>query len=201
MTPKTRLALLSTLAETHTQSIQYDLTTLANIVEALNPDLLCVELPRQNWEAHDLTRASVEVRESLLPAAALTDVVVLPVAPDTRQYSDFTPNQGWRGRLAQAMSRALIKAQRAANNIDAIHAMTYQNVCHTLCLTSELFWTAEARREWHTQNEKLLANILQAIRQDPGRRVLVALQCQRIHWLEPKLEDHPDIILVDFRQL
>ncbi len=201
MTPKTRLALLSTLAETHTQSIQYNLDALANLVETLNPDLLCVELPRPSWEAHDLTRASVEVRESLLPAAALTDVVILPVAPDTRQYVDFTPKQGWRGRFAQAMGRALIRAQRAANNVDAIHAMLYQNVCHTLCLTSEMFWTAEARREWHTQNEKLLKNILQAVQQDPGRRVLVALQCQCIHWLEPKLKEHPAITLVDFREL
>ncbi len=202
MASKTRLALLSTLAETHTEAIQYNLKALAKVVEYLNPDILCVELPRQRWEDHDLSRASIEVRESLLPIADLTDVVVLPMmSPDTRQFSDFTPKSGWRGWCSDTLSRALVRAQRAANDIDAIHAKTYQNMCHTLCMTSEMFWTAKARGEWHEQNCTMLENILRAVRHDPGRRVLVALQCQRVHWLEPKLKKISDIDLVDFRNL
>ncbi len=202
MASKTRLAILSTLAETHTEAIQYNLKALATVIEYLNPDMLCVELPRRHWELHDLSHASIEVRESLLPIADLTDVVVLPMMSlDTRQFADFMPKSGWRGWCADSLSRALVRAQRAANDIDTIHAKTYQNMCHTLCRTSELFWTAEARREWHEQNHAMLNNILLAIRQDPGRRVLVALQCQRVHWLEPKLKKIPDIDLVDFRDL
>ena len=32
-------------------------------------------------------------------------------------------------------------------------------------------------------------------------RVLVAVQCQRTHWLEPRLKKMPDIELVDYREL
>jgi hypothetical protein len=47
----------------------------------------------------------------------------------------------------------------------------------------------------------MLDNILQIVRRDPGRRMLVAVQCQRTHWLEPRLKRVPDIELVDYREL
>ena len=79
--------------------------------------------------------------------------------------------------------------------------MFFQSVCHTLCLLNEMSWDAETRRAWHEQNQALLHNILQAARRDPGRRVLIAVQCQRIHWLEPRLKRVADIELVDYRAL
>jgi hypothetical protein len=198
---KTRLALLSTLSEMHTQPIQYNLAALAAIVDQVAPDLLCVELPQHDWESGNLAQSSVEVQRSLLPLAELSDVVVVPVAPDARQFDDFAPLTGWRGQLARWLSGALRKAQRAANKAEAIHAMLFQSVCHTICLLNEMSWDAEARRAWDEQNHGALDNILQAARRDPGRRILVAVQCQRVHWLQPRLKRVPDIQLVDYRDL
>jgi len=198
---KTRLALLSTLSDMHTQNIQYDLAALAAIVDQVAPDLLCVELPRCDWESGNLAQSPVEVGRSLLPLAELSDVVVVPVAPDARQFEDFAPITGWRGELAQRLNGALRKAQRAADNAEAIHALLFQSVCHTICLLNEMSWEAEARRAWDEQNRGTLDNILQAARRDPGRRMLVAAQCQRVHWLQPRLKQVPDIELVDYREL
>jgi len=198
---KTRLALLSTLTDMHTQPIQYNLAALASIVDQISPDLLCVEVPRNDWEMGNLAQSPVEVRRSLLPLAELSDVVVVPVAPDARQFDDFAPRTGWRGELARRLSGALRKAQRAANKAEAIHALLFQSVCHTLCLLDEMSWDAEARRAWNEQNQGMLDNILQAARRDPGRRMLVAVQCQRVHWLEPRLKRMWDIELVDYREL
>jgi hypothetical protein len=198
---KTRLALLSTLSDLHTQPIQYNLAALAAIVEQVAPDLQCVELPQNDWERGNLAQSPVEVGRSLLPLAELSDVVVVPVAPDARQFDDFAPQTGWRGELARRLSGALQKAQRAANNPEAIHAMLFQSVCHTICLLNEMSWDAEARQGWNEQNQAMLDNILQAARRDPGRRILVTVQCQRVHWLEPHLRRAPDIELVDYREL
>jgi hypothetical protein len=79
--------------------------------------------------------------------------------------------------------------------------MLFQSVCHTICLLNEMSWDAEARRAWDEQNHGALDNILQAARRDPGRRMLVAVQCQRVHWLQPRLKRVPDIELVDYRDL
>jgi hypothetical protein len=198
---KTRIALLSTLSDMHTQTIQYDLAALAKIVNRISPDLLGVELPRQDWEAGRLDQAPVEVQRSLLPLAELSQVVIVPLAPDPREFNDFAPRTGWRARLTGWLERALRWAQRRANSAEAIHAWPFEAACHTLCHLNQLSWDAEARRAWEEQNQGMLDNILQAIGRDPGRRILVAVQCQRIHWLEPRLKKMPDIELVDYGEL
>lgn len=43
--------------------------------------------------------------------------------------------------------------------------------------------------------------VLGCIHRDPSRRILVAVQCQRTHWLELHLKKMPDIELVDYREL
>jgi hypothetical protein len=198
---KTRLALLSTLSEMHTQPIQYNLAALTSIVHQISPDFLCVELPWNDWETGHLGQAPVEVQRSLLPSAEVSDVVIVPVAPDARQFNDFAPQAGWRAGLARRLARVLRKVQRVANKAEAVHAMPFQSVCHTLCLLNEMSWDADARRAWHEQNQAMLDNILKIVRRDPGRRMLVAVQCQRTHWLEPRLKKMSDIELVDYRAL
>jgi len=197
---KTRLALLSTLSDMHTQPIQCNLAALAGIVHQVSPDFLCVELPRNDWEAGHLEQAPVEVQHSLLPSAELSDVVIVPVAPDARQFNDFAPKSGWRAGLAHRLAQALRRVQRAANKAEAVHAIPFQSVCHTLCLLNEMSWDAKARRTWHEQNQAMLDNILQIARRDPGRRMLVAVQCQRTHWLAPHFKKVADIELVDYRE-
>lgn len=201
MMTKTRLALLSTLADMHTQSIRYNLTALADILTQVAPDLLYVEVPLRDWELGRLDQAPVEVQRSLLPLAELSRTVVVPVAPDARQFNDFAPRTGWRAGLARWLDQALRWAQRQANSAEAIHAWPFEGVCHTLCHLSQLSWDAAARRAWEEQNQGMLDNIQQAIRRDPGHRILVAVQCQRTHWLTLRLKKMLDIELVDYREL
>jgi hypothetical protein len=185
----------------HTRSIQYNLAALTGIVNQISPDFLCVELPRRDWEMGNLGQAPVEVGRGLLPTAEVSDVVVVPVTSDARQFNDFAPTAGWRAGVARWLAQALRRAQRTANNAEAIHNWLFEGVCHTLCALNEMSWDAEARRAWNAQNQAMLDNILQAARRDPGRRMLVAAQCQRIHWLAPRLRQVPDIELVDYRAL
>jgi hypothetical protein len=198
---KTRLALLSTLADMHIQSIQYNLTALMDILTQVSPDLLYVEVPQRDWELGRLDQASVEVQRSLLPVAELSRTVVVPVAPDARQFNDFAPRTGWRAGLVRRLDQALRWAQCQANSAEAIHTWSFEVVCHTLCHLSQWSWEAEARRAWKEQNQGMLNNILQAIQRDPGRRILIAVQCQRTHWLKLRLKKMLDIELVDYREL
>src|SRR5574341_1401364 len=66
----------------------------------------------------------------------------------------------------------------------------------------EMLWTPEDRAVWEAQNRALAENIVQAVQQDRGRRVLVAVQCQRLHRLMPLLHDRNELIeIVDYRKL
>ena len=48
----------------------------------------------------------------------------------------------------------------------------------------------------------ILDNVIAAVRRDPGRRLLVAVQCRRLHWLELQLRRlRDDIQLVPLKAL
>lgn len=199
---RTRLAFLATISDLHRQPVTYDLACLRDLVAQLAPDLLCAEITRAMWEGGDLSQAALEVREALAPVVAATDVVLVPVAPDNGRFADFAPESGWRQGLVQAIDKALQWGQRQANTPEAVNGMWFEAFCHPLCLLTERWWTAEMRRAWHEQNKQIAANIIQAVRRDPGRRVLVAVQCQRIHKLEPLLKQNQDEIdFVDYWDL
>lgn len=199
---RTRLALLATLSDLHHEPVTYDLDSLRAIVTDLAPDLLCAEITREIWEGGDLSQAAGEVREALVPVVEATDVVLVPVAPNSDRFADFASEVGWRRGLVLAIDRALRWGQRQANTPEAINGKLFETFCHPLCLLTERSWKAERRRAWDEQNRLIANYIIQAIRRDAGRRVLVAVQCQRIHKLEPLLKAHADELeIVDYRNL
>jgi hypothetical protein len=80
--------------------------------------------------------------------------------------------------------------------------MLFESFCHTICLMTEMAWAPEERTAWDHQNRALAEAILDIALRDPGRRILVAVQCQRFHKLEPILKGHQDEIeLVDYWDL
>lgn len=200
--PPTRLAILGTLSNLHCEPLPYDLAALRNLVIELAPEILCAEITRGTWESGDLTSAEVEVREALAPVVAVTDTVLIPVAPTMQQFIDFDPKSGWRLVLAQELERLLRWGQRKAGTPEAVNGFLFGAFCHTICWVIERLWTKDARAAWEEQNRMIVENIAQAVRRDPGRRVLLAVQCQRLHRLLPLLRRHLDVFeIVQYRNL
>jgi len=199
---RSRLAVLGTLSDLHRQAIAYDLACLRRLVADIAPDILCAEITREAWEVGDLSGTSLEVREALAPVEAVTDIVLIPVAPTQKQFADYAPESGWRWGLVQTFDRLLRWGQRKANRPEAIHGLVFGAFCHTLCALSEMMWTAEDCAAWEAQNKAMAENILLAVRRDPGLRILVTLQCQRLHTLLSLLKAHSDELeIVDYREL
>ena len=200
--PRTRLAILGTLSDLHRQPIAYDLNCLRHLVADLAPDLLCAEITREAWEGGDLSTAAVEVREALAPVVAATDIVLVPVLPTSKQYADFTPATGWHRDLVRTFDWLLQWGQREADSPEAVNGALFGAFCHTLCALTEMMWTAEGRAAWQAQNRTLAESIVQAVRRDIGCRVLVAVQCQRLHRLAPLLRAHADALeMVNYQEL
>lgn len=200
--PQTRLALLGTMSDLHSQPIAYDLECLGNIVADLAPDLLCAEITMEAWEREDFSRASIEIRKALAPVIASTDTVLIPIAPSLEQYADFTPGSGWRRRLVQTFNRLLQWGQVQADNVQTINGMWFGTYCHTVCWLTETLWTAKDRLAWEKQNKELVENIVRAVKRDSTRRVLVTVQCQRLHQLIPLLHAHADLFqIVEYQNL
>ncbi len=193
---QTRLAILGTMSNLHSQPIAYDLACLNKIVADLAPDLLCAEITRDDWERDDFSRSSLEIREALTPVIAATDIVLIPVAPTPEQYSDFMPDSGWRHRLVRTFDRLLHWGQIQADDVETVNGLWFGVFCHTVCWLTESLWTAKDRAAWEKQNEELAGNILRAVKRDSGRRILAAVQCQRLHRLIPLLRAHGDLFKI-----
>lgn len=199
---QTRLAVLGTMSDLHRQPISYDLNSLQRIVADVSPDLLCAEITRQDWEQGDFSGTALEVREALAPVIASTDIVLIPVSPSPAQYTDFIPNFGWRRRLVRTFDRLLRWGQIQADDAQTVNGPWFGAFCHTVCFITESLWNARDRATWERQNQELADNIIQAVHRDKGRRVLVTVQCQRLHRLIPLLRAHDDLFeLVGYQYL
>jgi hypothetical protein len=132
MTNKTRVAVLGTLADLHREPIRYNLACLTRLVEELNPDLLCAELPRALWERGDTSDAPIEYREALIPLAARTNIVIVPIqgqAGCQLVAPQAGPLLGVRRIIARWLDDLLRWLQRRASDPEAINSSGFGQCC------------------------------------------------------------------------
>jgi len=184
------------MSDLHRQPVSYDLDCLQKIIADVSPDLLCAEITMEDWEREDFSRAALEVREALAPVIASTDIALIPVAPTLERYADFTPDSGWRRCLVRTFDRLLRWGQIQADDVRTVNGPWFGAFCHTICWLTESLWSAKDRVAWEKQNEELVENIIGAVRRDSGRRLLVTVQCQRLHRLLPLLHAHDDLFKI-----
>lgn len=203
--PRARVALLGTLGDLHGEMPGYDLSRLRSLVEGIEPDLLGIEADPAGWEADDPTGLPRDVREALVPGARLTDTVIVPLGgPSPIELAP--PAHGELVRLRTALARwadrLLVAIQRAADSPEAASGWRVTHLCGLVCEMKRAAAGAAGREAWDRTNEQLVERLLQLVRDDPGRRILIAVRCHRIHWLRDRLVRFPDEIeVVRFDQL
>lgn len=197
---KTRIALLGTLSELHKQPIRYDLAELAHIIAETQPDLLGVEVERDEFEHNDLSRAPIEVREALIPIAQRSDTVIAPIGAGSKDELRAS-SANTRAALIRALDALLVAIQQVANDARHVNSAFVSHACGLVCHLEEHTCGERGRRAWETTNEKLLTNVIATAERDPEARILVAVQCRRKHWLEPKLRKMPTLEVVNYWEL
>ena len=204
ITQKTPIAVLGTLADLHREPIRYNLACLTQLVEHVNPDLLCAEVGQQAWEGGVWDTLPIEYREALIPLATRTNIVIVPIqgpAECSLCAPQVGPLLGLRRSVARHLDDLLRWLQRRANGPEAVNSGVFGHLCHTICLLEAWNGGAAVRQAWQAANRALLENILLAIRRDPGVRVLVTVDCRRRHQLVAWLRHVDEVALVDVRNL
>lgn len=203
-TASSRVAVLGTLAELHQEPIEYNLQTLRRLVKDLQPDLLCAEIHPDDWQAGDLSRLPPEYRETLVPLSRRTDIIIVPVS-GSKERELVAPRGGrmlgLRTLLVRSLNGQLRLMQRLANGPRAINSGLFGWICDGMCALTAWVCGPEAQRTWDQANQAILNNIISAIQRDPGRRVLVTVDCRRRHRLERNLRHVPKVELVNYREL
>ncbi|WP_299428018.1 hypothetical protein [uncultured Meiothermus sp.] len=169
---------------------------LVRLVQSHRPELLLAEIPLESFEQGDPAMPP-EYSQGLLPLGRSSDTVVVPVGTPPTQAL-FTPRGGallgLRRSLVRGINGLLVRLQ--GHSPAWMNGRAYGMVCDRLCHLTELLCGGSARREWAAQNSRLLTRVLSAIRRDPGRRVVVTLDCRRRHSLLRALRKQPELRLV-----
>jgi len=196
---QTRVAVLGTLAEFHREPIPYDLRALVRLVEALQPDLLCLDITPEQWRRRDFRDLPPEYRDALLPLAHQTDIVVIPIAGDRPPAEPRAG--GWRGSLIAVLRRILSYVQRTAPGPAALNDGLRHHVADALYSVIAILSGPDAVRAWRAHTDHLVAQVLDVARRDPGRRILVVVNLRHCHHIRPALRRVPGIHEVPHAQL
>lgn len=201
---RSRVAVLGTLAELHQEPIKYNLTTLRRLVKDLQPDLLCAEIHPDDWQEGDLRKMLPEYRDALLPLSQRTDIIIVPVS-GSQEWELIIPKGGHliglRTVILRVFNGQLRLMQRLASGPRAINSGLFGWFCDGMCSLTAWVCGSHAQRAWDQANRAMLSNIIGAIRRDPGRRVLVTVDCRRRHRLERSLRLEPEVELVNYHSL
>ncbi|MCL5960207.1 MAG: hypothetical protein M1358_13005 [Chloroflexi bacterium] len=199
------ITLLGTLRELHTVLPDYDLQRLRDLVAEKKPDLLCVEIDRTDWEAGNLSEAPIESREALAGLSRTSEITLIPIGEGGHSWHQSgiaLPRRGifasMRRWLSQKCDDSTMSLMRLAGGARAINSPIVEHLCGMLCDLQLLIADSDARRAWQVRNETLLEGVVWILSRDPGRRILVALDCRRKHWLRRQLKSAPNATVVDF---
>ncbi len=198
-TGPTRVAVLGTLAEFHREPIPYDLAALVRFVSSLQPDLLCLDMTPEQWRRGDFGGLPPEYREALLPLAAQSDIVVVPVAEDNPPAEPTAP--GWRGAVIRLLRRWLASVQRTAPGPAALNEGARHHVADLLYSLIGALAGGETLAAWRAHTGHLVKRVVDMARRDPGRRVLVVLNVRHCHIVRPALRRYQDLQVVRYSEL
>jgi hypothetical protein len=199
MMERTRVAVLGTLAEFHRDPIPYDLAALVKLVAQLGPDLLCLEITRDQWQRQDFGDLSPEYREALLPLAHQTDIVVVPIAGEHLPREPVA--SGWRGNVIGLFRLWLATVQHTMSSPDAANQGWRHEIANLLYYLIAVLAGGKALKEWQTHREQLIQQVLEVVKRDPGRRVLVVVNLRHCHHIRPELRKHPEVEVVPYSRL
>ena len=138
----------------------------------LPDDLLCAEIARAEWEAHDVPSLRPECQDQLVSLCRELGIVIVPVG------------DCWHGLSSPLRLAALLGAgTRFLNSgfADRLHRA----------------W-ARLGPDPQAANSELVAHILAAVRRDPGRRVLVMVRVERRFAVVDGLCRADEVALVPF---
>ncbi len=196
---RTRIAVLGTLAEFHREPIPYDMAALLDLVQSIDPDLLCLDMTQDQWRRQAFEDLPPEYREALLPLAHQTDIVVAPIAGG--QPPPKPDASGWRGVCIRWLRNQIATIQRTAPGPDAVNQGWRHHLANRLYNTARWLSAGEIEKAAREHADHLTQAVLRVARRDPGARVLVVVNVQYCHIIRERLRHHVDIEVTTYANL
>ncbi|MGI6662743.1 MAG: tetratricopeptide repeat protein [Bacillota bacterium] len=189
---KTELLVIGTIHQYHFAG--YSLDHLRAILEAANPDVLCVEIRPADFEKRDFSMYPLEMSEVGVKWAEERGRPCCPIdwwreedldkreVPTEESLKDhplqplnwrITRNRGWRDITSPEFSSRCKKYHKIEGSIfDAAPSF------------------------WKTRNMEMSQLIDDAVRKYPGKRLAVLTGCEHKYWFDEYFENRPDVEVI-----
>jgi hypothetical protein len=95
----------------------------------------------------------------------------------------------------------LVAIQRSAPNATAVNQGWRHDLANVFYHQIARLAGGKIEREWDAHRAHMARQVLEIVRRDPGRRVLVVVNVRHCHHLRPALRQYPDIEVVPFEAL
>ncbi len=196
---RTSVAVLGTLTEFHDDPIPYDLSTLIDLVNKINPDLLCLDMTMDQWQRQDFSHLPPEFRDALLPLAYQTDMVVAPIAGS--RPPEKLNVAGWRGVLIRQIRRVLTWVQQTAPGPDAMNQGWRHDWGNALYEFIRKLAGHQAQLTYHEHIETLTQAVVNVAENNPDNRILVVTNIQYCHHIRPRLRQLSNVQVTTYSDL
>ena len=200
--PTNRVAVLGVLADIHSEAVQYDLKPLRKLILAIQPDLICAEIHWVDWLSGNLTAVPRAIRETIVPLCRRTDMVIIPVGGSAlKELGIPTADSFLMGQVIRTLNGLQRISSAVINHPASINSAAYSLCCNLTCAVELSLCGQTAKKVWQEANDTIFKNILETLSRDPGRRVLVTVDCRRRQWLIKQLSQTPQVEFVHHSEL
>lgn len=203
------VAVLVTLHQMHAQVPAYPQAALAQAIERLAPDVLCIEVRPDHYAARAPEPNKVEYPGVVYPLIDARHYRVYPMEPASPRYEAilqpylaanraFAEGQPQAAAAFSAHGEALYAALRAywTSPARVNDAVTDAQMRAKHALQAGLVGPGEATG-WEAWNGEFLATIARAARENPGKRIVVLVGAEHGYWLRAALAKTPGVRLLD----
>lgn len=207
--PPAQVAVLATLHQLHATTPGYSFEALGQIIERLQPDVLCVELQPDDLQRRPAEATKQEYPKIVYPLIDRHHYRVYAMEPAEPVYSDILTPYIQAGHdfslrepeQAEAFSRysdgAYIGLQTYWTSPARVNDTVTDSVLRAKHELQQAMVGDGERIGWERWNQQFLGVILQAAKENPGRRIVVLVGAEHGYWLRGHLAQANGVQLLD----
>lgn len=206
------VVVLSVLHQLHGEIDGYSFDVLSDVIESLQPDVICVELTNADLESRREQSTKQEYQKSLFPLLEQYDYRLVALEPDPPLYDELVGRM--RNASAELQQDNAAGAAAFATYSETLYELIVERWVSPAAVNSAatdvlfeskhrfqnaLFGPDEAAA-WEGWNRHFLDRILEAAQRHPNSRILVLVGAEHGYWLRNRLRD-TGVRLADTEQL
>lgn len=207
--PLAQVAVLATLHQLHATTPGYSFDALGHAIEQLRPDVLCVELQPYDLQRRPAEATKQEYPEVVYPLIDRHHYRVYAMEPPEPTYSDILKPYIQAGHdfsqqvpeQAEAFSRysdgVYTGLQAYWTSPTRVNDAVTDSVLRAKHELQQAMVGDGERTGWERWNRHFLGVILQAAKENPGRRIVVIVGAEHGYWLRGHLAQVPGVQLLD----